>query len=251
MATTLMPLEPAASPQSVSRLLSITARLLPDEVVAARRARRVRTLVISVLAVFILLLGGWYAFAYYQASTAEDELNAVNQQAQSLQRQQADFSDVVGVQEQTTKISKLLTTLMAQDLRWASLFSTLRSTGTGAGVKLTSVSGTLATAPAGGAAATTGGASGSTGSSTADRLPSAVKDRTVASLIVTGTAPDKAALARYVEALADVTQVRIVANPYLNSAVGDGGLQWSLQLDVIASALGGRFASGAPTPGGN
>ena len=73
MATTLMPLDPATSPGHATRVLTIAAHLLPDEIVASRRARRVRDLVIAVLGAFVLLLGGWYAVATYRAGQAADD----------------------------------------------------------------------------------------------------------------------------------------------------------------------------------
>lgn len=231
--TTLMPLDPALSPQRVSRVLTISADLLPDEIVAGRRARRTRAWVLVVLMLVLAGMGGWYALAEQELRAATDERTTVTDEATALQRRQNDFAPVVDVQAETTSITKQLSTLLANDLPWATLTDTLRDTGTNAGVTVGGMSGTLKSADA--------GASG------AVSLPSTGGTTTIGTVTVTGTAPDKPSVAKYVDSLADLT---IVANPYLTSvAESDDEVQFSLTVDISAEALCGRFTTACKTGG--
>ena len=82
--TTLLPLDPALSPQRVTRILAISADLLPDEVVVGRKARRSRTVVLAVVGLVVVLLGVWYARALHDVSTHEAELSAATKIATDL-----------------------------------------------------------------------------------------------------------------------------------------------------------------------
>ena len=232
--TTLMPLDPALSPQRVSRVLTISADLLPDEIVAGRRARRTRAWVLVVLVLVLVGMGGWYALAEQELRDASDELAAVTDDAAALQRRQNDFAPVVNVQAETTTITKQLGTLLANDLPWATLTDTLRDTGTNAGVTVSGMSGALNDAE-----------KGATGTVS---LPSTSDSATIGTVTVTGNAPDKPSVARYVDSLSGMT---IVANPYLTSvAEADSKVQFSLTVDITAGALCGRFTTTACKTGG-
>jgi hypothetical protein len=239
MATTLMPLDPATSPQRVLRVLTISARLLPEEIVAARRARRTRGWVLVIVFLVAVLLGAWYADALRQKSTADDDLRGIAIEAAALQRSQNnDYADVVQVQGDTTTIDKQLTTLMAHDLPWATLLETVTSTGTAAGVEVTGITASLTAAGNNGAAAATTGAT---------ELPSTSGAATIGTVTVTGTAPDKTSVAKFVDRLAALATV---ANPFLTSATETKtGVDYSLQLDITNKALCGRFTTTCETGG--
>jgi Tfp pilus assembly protein PilN len=225
MATTLLPLDPATSPQLAARILVISANLLPAEVIDARRARKARGVTIVSLLIFMVLLVGWYGYARLQTNAAQSDLEDVGSQAQTLQQKQSEYADVVNVQAERDTIAAQLKTLLANDLNWQSLLGTLRSTGAAASVTVQSVSGTLT---ADEAAAT-------------NKLPSSTSTKVIGTLTVTGAAPDKDSLAKYVEALG---RLKVIANPYLNSATEtDGEVQFTLEADITASALGGRFST--------
>ena len=231
--TTLMPLDPALSPQRVSRVLTISADLLPDEIVAGRRARRTRTWVLIMLMLVLAGLGGWYAMADRDLRAADDELAALTGDVAKLQRRQNDYAPVVDVQAETNAITKELGTLLANDLPWATLTDTLRDTGAKAGVTVGGMSGTLT-----GAGASTPGTVS---------LPSTSGSATIGTVTVTGNAPDKPSVAKYVDSLSSLT---IVANPYLTSvAEADDELQFSLTVDITAKALCGRFTTACTTGG--
>jgi hypothetical protein len=229
MATTLMPLDPATSPQRAVRLLTIAANLLPEEIVATRRARRARATILVVLAVVVAVLGGWYAVAAHEKAGADAELEGLTTEATALQRSQnRDFADVVDVQSRKTNLDKQLKTLMANDLPWATLLTDVTSTGRSAGVTVTGINGVL-TATADGPGAT------------GRELPSTSTATTIGTLTVTGTGRDKPSIARFVEALGDLSTV---ANPYLTSATDNkDGVEYSLQVDITSAALCGRFTT--------
>ena len=235
MVTTLMPLDPALSPQRVLRILPISANLLPAEVVAARRARRARRILLVALILAAALLVSWYAYASHRVQVATDDLHTVAGQATELQRSQNRYAEVVGIENQTDTIARQLNTLLADDLPWAGLLSTLRDTGGAAGVSVEGVNGSLTK---------TIGTSATSGT-----LPTAKGVTTIGTLIVTGSAPDKPSIAKYVEALG---KLDTVANPYLTNASDDSGsISFSINLDITARARCGRFTTACANSGGN
>jgi hypothetical protein len=235
--TTLMPLDPALSPQRVNRVLTISADLLPEEIVVARRARRTRSWVLAVVAVVLVALGGWYALAEHQTTLANQELESVTAERIALQRKQADFAEVVNVQSETGTITKQLGGLLANDLPWASLLDTLRTSGERSGVTVDGISGSLNDSAAGAGTAST-------------TLPSSSGSATIGMLTITGKAPDKPTVARYVDTLGTLSTV---ANPFVTSVakVSEGDYTFSLTADVTAEALCGRFTTKCKTTGGN
>lgn len=233
--TALIPVDPALSPERLSRVLTISADLMPPEIVAARRARRTRAVMVVVLALVLAGLGGWYVHADRQLSQADEDLTVVSGQASTLQRRQADYADVVNVQADTKAITEQLKTLLAQDLPWATLIDTLRATGRDAGVTVAGLSGSLKEpANAAGTAA----------------LPGGPRVAPVGTFIVTGTAPDKPSVAKYVDELAGQA---ILVNPYPTSVTEekDGTVQFTLSVDIAADALCGRFTTACKPTGGN
>jgi Tfp pilus assembly protein PilN len=244
MATTLMPLDPATSPQRAMRVLPIAAHLLPDELMATRRGKRVRSWVIVILGIVAVLLGSWYAFVSLEVQNAEDELAGVALEQVVLQKKQTEFRQVTDVRAESAAIEGQLAKLLAEDLRWSTLLDTLRTTGTDSAIKITAVSGALSSSASGGGAAPT------------DRLPSTGTHRVIGTMTVTGDAPDKNSVARYVDALG---KVNLFANAFLTNAAesAENKVQFTLSVDITDAALGGRFTPTTPptpaasTPGGN
>ncbi|MDT4993099.1 MAG: hypothetical protein QOH97_2991 [Actinoplanes sp.] len=232
MSTTLMPLDPATSPRQAWRILTISAHLLPQEIVAARRAKRTRAWVLAVLVLVLILLAGWFLYAANAKSDAADELTTYATEAAALRRSQnKDFSDVVETQTKSDALDKELKIVMANDLPWATLLETLNAAAASAGVEITGVTGALTAAGTAGAPA----------------LPSSSRAATIGTLTLTGLAPDKPSVAQFVDKLGGLTTV---ANPYLTSAAQDDtGLQYSLLLDITGAAQCGRFS--IPCKGAN
>ncbi|GAB1689612.1 PilN domain-containing protein [Krasilnikovia sp. M28-CT-15] len=238
MATTLMPVDPQTTPQRATRNLTIAANLLPDEIIAGRRARRARAAVIGALVAVLVLLSGWYMHGTFETRTAAREKADAEAQAITLKRQQAKYNEVVDVQAQTKTIADQLKTLMATDLPYATLLDTVRQTGTTSGVTVTGVSAKLA-----GADETK--AKGTVSTNTA---------ATIGTLQITGEADNKRIVAKYVDAL---SELKIVVNPFLTSLAatkkenGEVGVQFSLTADISTTAQCGRFTTPCKTTGGN
>jgi type IV pilus assembly protein PilN len=234
--TTLMPLDPALSPQRVSRLLTISANLLPEEIVAGRRARRSRAVVLVALLVVVALLGSWYVYARHEVRVAKEERAVITTEATTLQSSQGRYTEVVDVQNQTNLIAKQLSTLLANDLPWAALLTTLRDTANNSGVTVLGVIGTL-----------NGGTTGAQ-TTAAGTLPSTSKSNTIGTLTITGTGPDKPSIAGYVDALGDLP---MLANPYLtNVSQTTSDVTFSITVDITAKARCGRFTTKCTTTGG-
>ena len=141
------------------------------------------------------------------------------------------------MQSETGTITKQLATLLADDLPWASLLDTLRSTGESSGVTVDGISGSLNDPEAG-----TGTEAGS--------LPSTSGAAKVGMLTITGSAPDKPSVARYVDTLSTLSTV---ANPFVTSVAkgSEGDYTFTLTADVTAEALCGRFTTKCKSTGGN
>jgi len=232
MATTLMPLDPAVSPQRVTRVLAISASLLPEEVVAARRARRTRGWVIVVVILVACLLGTWFVQVRRDTEAADEQLTTASAQVADLQRAQRQYAEVVDVQHDTAVLSEQLKTVMAKDLDWAALLDRLRSTGETAGVTVTGIDGLLSAADS---ASVTG------------TLPSTNTSTAIGSITVIGTGPDKRAVATYVDTLAKQS---VLANPYVtNVTTSDDEVTWMLRVDITQAALCGRFGDKCATGG--
>jgi len=244
MATTLTPPERApggagigqAKPANLAQLAmpdehslripDIAADLLPVEVFEVRRGRQVRRVVLSALAVFALVVGGWYAVATYQTIAARDALEGAQDDAQRLTRQQRAYADLVAAQAESSAITAQLAALLADDLQWAKLLSSLQDAAP-SGVRLTGVTGALSTGTAGAANPAT---------------PANV----IGSLNLTGTAGSKALVAAYVDALGKVAGV---TNPLLGDITAQGStLTFTVRMDITKAALGGRYTT--PSTGG-
>ena len=227
MTTEVMPIQSAAPERDPLRPVLIAASLLPVEVVDARRARRVRRLVLWALVLLTLAIGGWYGLSRYQTSMANDELVAAEDDAARLTQQQREFADVVRTQSESQAISSQLTTLLADDVRWSTLLASLR-TAAPQGVELTGVAARLAEADrAGGAAPENAAALGA---------PAA---ETIGTIDITGEAGTKPQIAAYVDALSAVPGV---ADPYLQSAnKQDSRFSFTIQLEITKETLGGRY----------
>ncbi|WP_067496500.1 PilN domain-containing protein [Actinoplanes sp. TFC3] len=235
MATTLMPVDPASTPQRVTRLITISASLLPEEVIGARRARRTRGWVIIVVALVACLLGAWFFFANQEKRDADAELTTATTEVTDLQRSQREYKDVVDVQTDTETLSKQLKAVMQNDLDWAALYRTLSGTAAGAGLTLDGVNATLADASA--------------PANTDNSLPSTSTAATVGSIVITGTGPDKEAVAAYADTLSKQSNL---ATPYVTAvnATDGGGVSFSLNVDVTSAALCGRFGDKCESQGG-
>lgn len=237
--TTLIPLDPAISLQRSTRILSISARLLPEEIVAARQARRTRAWVIVAVVLVVGLCAAWFALAHHQKQEADQELTTAMNSVTELQRDQRGFAETVKVRNDTATLTDQLTTVMASDLDWSGLLTILRGAGVPSNVELSSVNGSLAVA------------TGATQAAPDVVLPSTDGATSIGSLVITGVGPDKRAIAAYAEALG---RQKNLTNPYVTSvsaAEDIGGVTFSLKVGITSAALCGRFTVACKNSGGN
>ena len=236
--TTLIPLDPAVSPQRVARMLTISANLLPEEIVAGRRASRSRGWVLTALLLVVLLLIGWYLHALYEQRNAAKELDNVTAETAAAQRSQNRYREVVEVRTETDTLTSDLKTLLANDMSYSTLLNSLRTTGTAAGVTVVGVAATLNTAGGAAAPAEAGSA-----------LPSDSSAAIIGTMAITGTAKGKPAVAAFADKLGTLNTV---ANAYVISVTtSEKGVDFSLSADITASGLCGRFTARCKPSGGN
>jgi type IV pilus assembly protein PilN len=231
MATTaLLPLDPATTPQQISRVLNIRANLLPPELTAGRNARRMRVFVIVAVVLVAALLGTWYAHARSEKSQATEELRAVTAQVDKARENPGVNNKAATVKKQNETITAQLKSLLARDLPWATLTDKIRTTGTESGVTVSTITGALT----------------DTASATS-ALPSTTSASTVGSLQINGTGRDNKTVAGYVDALGKLTGL---TGTYLTSATqSDTGVTFTLSAQITSTALCGRFTTACKSGG--
>jgi hypothetical protein len=239
MTTALMPLDPASTPQHVNRVLGIRASLMPSEIAAGRKARRVRVGIVGAVILVLALVGAGYGFALHQKSVADDGSAAVADEVNKARSARGKFSAVTKVIGENDTLTANLKTLLADDLRWASLMDTVRSVGLPIDVKITSISGSLTTQSAVAAAAV--------------NLPSTSKLASVVNLNISGSAPDKETVARYVDTLG---QQPSFANTYFSTTTDSTDndkkvVSFTMSADITTDALCGRYGKRDCPNGGN
>lgn len=242
MATTMLPptTAPRPSPGDV-RYVAVRANLVPDEVISARQADVIRKRVLRGLAAFAVVLVGWYGMSWWQTRSANNELSAAQQQGIALQAQQNQFSPLVRAQGDINTVNAELKQLMASDLPWKKMLSTIRSVAP-SGVTLTGVTGQVSSGQIGVGAAP-------------NSSPSILNDSglpAVGQLNITGSAPDKRTVATYADQLA---KVKGLSGPLISSVEGSTApITFSITVVITSDALGGRYSSitvDATTTGGH
>jgi Tfp pilus assembly protein PilN len=234
MMAVTVPIAPAAQEHAAgdpTNFVSVRANLLPEEVVAARSARRLRRRVISGLVTVLVLLSSGYAYSRWQTHRARTELAAVQADAAALHRKQQQYAPLVEAQTRSAQIESTLRTLMRTDVPWTALLNSLGSTAIASRVVLDSVAANLDSGSGSGAP---GGGSGALNHTGREQI---------GTLTITGKAPDAGAVARYVDALATVHGLAAPL-PADVSAAKDA-VTFSLNVIITADAYGGRYAQGA------
>ena len=224
MTATVAPLEISAEPGDSLRLLPISVNLLPGEIMSARAGRSARRGAIAVLLLAVLAVGGWY----YTASQANDDAAAQLTSAQDATTAalhgQHTYDDLVTTKGNILAKQGEVAQVTAGDVNWSRLYPAVRRI-LPAGTKLTGLSGT--TAP-----------------QTTDPTVPATTTPTTGSLVLTGTAPTKPAIALFVERLA---HVHGLANPIVTSVSVDNksnAVDFSINADTTAAALDTRYTKG-------
>jgi hypothetical protein len=226
MTTTLTP-PGAAGTERNPRMPLVSADLLPAEIVHARLARKVRRAVLTGLVAFTVVLIAWCGIATLQTRHARGDLEAGQAQAATLRAKQQAYNEVISVQAQSAALDARLAELMAKDLQWAALLSAVQQLAPH-GVQLTAVTGNLPTESTGASSATVA-------------LPNTTGEDVIGKVTVTGTGASKALIAGYVDAL---SRLAGLGNPVVSGVTfADGALQFTANLDITASMLGGRYTS--------
>jgi len=219
---------PAATDRS-RRMLLITANLLPVEIADGRRTKRVRRVVLVALCLVVILVGAWYGTATLLTSAAADDLVSVQADVQRIRGQQGEFGELVNVRKDAKAVTTQLTVLLANDLSWARLNTSVRDAAPD-GVRITSLTAQLNTDKDAPIAAPAAGGAGTAGSTA------------IGQISIAGSAPDKHAVAVYLDALARSWGV---GNPMLVNASLEANdrYQFSLNVDITGKALGGRYTA--------
>ncbi|GAA3384546.1 PilN domain-containing protein [Cryptosporangium minutisporangium] len=220
---------PTVPDGSAHRLLTLSANLLPPEVVQQRQVGRIRLIVLAALGTVLVLLAAWYALAHWQSARQEEKLAAAETEAIGLRQQMRAYSELINAQTQSTQINNQLSTLLATDVQWSTLLARLRAAAP-RGLELTGVSIAL-TDP------TTGGSS----TTTASGLPSSDGKTPIGSLTINGTSTTKSAIAGYVDSLGKVSGVGNV----LLAGVTDqeDGSNFTLRADLSPTLLSHHYTS--------
>lgn len=215
--------------------LDISADLLPQEIIDGRRVRLVRKYALAGIALAVLVISAGYGVAWHQTSVADGHIDSLNADTQRLNREQRAFADILAAQAETQNITGQLSKLLANDLPWSSLLSSLRAVAP-EGVSLVGVFGTLsATAPTPGAAA----------QANDGQLPAKAGQRRIGTVTISGLGKSKEAVAGYADRLGTV---KGLASPLLTEALQqEDGLRFSVRLDITDAALGGRYTSPHPS----
>lgn len=240
MATTLVHEPPPAKlPTSDSvRFVAVRANLLPDEIVSARQSDVVRKQVLFGLLVVVALLIGWFGLSWWQTAVANSDLDDAQHQATALQNQQSEFGPLVSTQGRADLIRRQLHNLMAADLSWPKMMSTLRAQAP-AGVRVTGVTGSVtvgvpATSAGNGINPLNGNVLNASG-----RLA-------VGQLTINGTSGTKSGVAAYVDKLATVPGL---AAPLITSVTTSGTVAtFTVNVLITTDALGGRYSAPVPAP---
>ncbi|MBL7260615.1 hypothetical protein [Paractinoplanes lichenicola] len=237
--TSLLPVDPAVSPAQASRVLTIRANLLPDEIKAGRTARRTRSALIVAVVLVVALLGGWYFYAVQHLDSANENLTSATDQVARTQNDKKKYNGVTETINNRDTMTADLKSLMANDLPWARHTDTLRANAAAAGVTIAEISGALvADAPV------TTNADG-----TAAKPAGAATERTVATVTLAGSTPDKPQVAVFLDRLANL---KGFADPYLTTlSYSEGSYTYSISLKMTSAALCGRFTAACAATGGN
>ena len=225
---------PPSAPDAPMRYATIRANLLPDELIATRRVAVLkRRIAIGLAGLLVLLILG-YGVSWWQTSSSHDDLAAAQRDTTTLLSKQNSFTSLVDAQNQSATIQTALRKLMVGDLSWTDMIAVLGKSASG-GVLISQINGQLTAGAAAGSAQPNSGGFG---------VLNQTGKQSVGSITITGTAPDKNAVAAFVDKLSSVTGLA-APFPASVSAVNDNGVgsvQYSVSVLITSDALGGRYS---------
>jgi hypothetical protein len=209
----------------------IVADLTPPELIASRRMRVIRRLMIVGVATVLLLCAGGYALAIWQHGQASDELASEQDRTTSLLAEQRRYSGVTVVRGSIAAVQGQLASLMVADVSVGALVEKVVAV-LPEGMSIDQIA---VTVDAAGSAATTS-ADGKSGSLGGLDLSEAAHIGTVT---LSGTGSKLTDLVAYVDALRKTPGV---FEPYPQSnQVTETGTTYSLQLTLTDALLTHRY----------
>jgi Tfp pilus assembly protein PilN len=209
----------------------IVADLIPPELIALRRLRVLRRLIVAGLALLLILCVAAYVAVFVQHSSASSALAAEQARTSSLQAQQHKYADVTRIQSKLTQLQGQISTVMTGDMDFDSLLTQLRTALPGTMTIKTATIILNVGSVKGGAAATGLDTSGHT---------------VIGTVSIAGAAVRYVDVSRYVDLLAAMTGIVNVIPT--SSQANQGAVQYNLTFNVTDQLLSHRFDS--PKNGG-
>jgi hypothetical protein len=105
----------------------IKAELMPPEVLADRRTKIVRRIVILALAVLLVLCGLGYSASVYAGHSANDALKAQDRRQSDLQATHNSFDKVIAVQSSIAQLKTQIASLLGSDAKVESVLQSVVS----------------------------------------------------------------------------------------------------------------------------
>jgi Tfp pilus assembly protein PilN len=215
--------------------------LLPQEILDARRFRKVQFRLAFAVVATILLIAGGIVWAQFEVARAQEALDVTAAQTSLLRRQESRYAEVPKLTSAVAAAKSARETALAQDMLWYRLMSDI-ALATPSNVWLTTMNvnvsavGSTATA----SSAKSSGSASASGAAAADPLvPTGIGNVTV-----TGTAASYPDVAAWLEA---IVRVRGLAGSTLQTVTRAGGastggeLQFTSQIVIDTNALSHRY----------
>jgi len=221
---------PWTQPESMAGW-GIVADLTPPELIAKRRLRVVRRLVVAGVAAVVLLCAGGYGYAVWQHGVADDGLAAEQLRTTTLLAEQHKYSSVTVVRGAIGQVQDQLAGLLAGDVNVEALVVSVVSA-LPADMTITQMTVTISAASVAGSSGSSDGAGGigSLDMSGATHI---------GTVTLAGTGVQLSDLAGYVQALQGA---KGVFEPYpLSNQATETGTTYSLQLTLTDALLTHRF----------
>lgn len=198
--------------------------LLPIEIIESRRFRRTQILLAGAVLVVALLAGAGTYLAQRSVSDANDELVASQARVTQLQAEQAKYAAVPQVVGQVEAATTARALAMGSDVLWYRYLNDIDGA-VPAGVELSNITASLATAASAG-------------------LPSSpLAAPGIGTIAMNGTAGQYDEVSSWLEAINKITGFS--SSALTSAARADGTVGWSLTAVIDSTALSARYTKDA------
>lgn len=195
----------------------IVTNLMPPEILAARKLRVLRRLLVAVLIVIVLLVLAAYGLAWRQHRAAADELATAQDRTASLQRSQAKYQGAVKIQKGIDSIDQALAGMLSTDADTAAIVGAVRAQ-LPSGMSINQYSLMMNKA-------------GSSGGNSAETLDTSGVTH-IGTITLSGNAQSLTAVSQFVD---NLNSIRGVVQPYpASNTEADKGVTWSIQLTLTS-----------------